>query len=382
MQISILDPGLESLKGHHFDVDLRLCRALAGRGHEVALHGFRELQPELVETTREAGFDVTPTFRAHPYASQPDGETPEAFYRRLVGVTIDDLGTVPSADLWFWPTLTPYQLMAAIWLPAPARQVGAAWFTPRKPHAYGARCWARAARRLADTPSAFTVAVYDELVRDHYRTFSGGLEIEVAPTPHDGAPRARRSAELTRIGFFGHQRRQRGLDLLPQIVDAMLGQGFEVVLQDSGGAIERGQPHPGLTVLPFVADFAREIARCDLVVCPSPWDAYVMNPSGVASECIASGVPVVLPSGCLPADIAARFGCGIFFHDTSAPAVLEAVDDARREFARHAARAEKAALAWRAVNGSDRLAAWIEDKMAPSSATTAGQRVGRGRKRA
>ncbi len=378
MKVSILDPGLAWLKGHHFDVDLRLCRALAQRGHEVSLHGFGEPQPELVEAARAAGFAIAPTFRAHTYATVPEGETPERAYRRLVDATIEDLRTVPTADLWFWPTLTPFQLMAAIWRDVPARQAGAAWFTPRMPHPFGARCWARAARRLAPDPSAFTVAVYDGLVRDHYRTFSGGLPIQVAPTPHDGAPKARRATELKRIGFFGHQRRQRGVNLLPEIVDALLDQGFEVVMQDSGGSLKRTEPHPGLTELGYVADFAVEIGKCDLVVCPSNWADYVMNPSGVVSEAIATGVPVVFPSGCLPADIAARFGCGIFFHDATASAVLEAIEDARRDFASHAARAEAASTAWRAVNGSDRLALWLEKQMALAPAALAAERVGRG----
>ena len=82
--------------------------------------------------------------------------------------------------------------------------------------------------------------------------------------------------------------------------------------------------------------------------------------SGVLSECVATGVPVIAPSGCLPAEGLARLGCGTFFHELSLAGILDAVDEAAQDFPALVARARAAVLLWHAGNGTNRLAAWIE----------------------
>jgi glycosyltransferase involved in cell wall biosynthesis len=367
MRISLLDPGLAQLGGHHFDLDLRLVRALARRGHDVTVHGFVSPSPELAAMAKAAGMALHATFRVHPYHRLPEAQSAIDAYHRLVNVTVEDLAGVPQTDLWIWPTLVPYQFMAAILQARPVRQIGGVWHSPRFPVPIGARCWARAARRVAEAHSPVIVGAYDELLCELYQSFSPGLPIARLPCPHDGAPNDRRPSALRRVGFFGHQRVRRGLDLMPQLVKALLERGFEVLVQDSSGTVHRqGGEDPRLIVLPFVADFPAEIARCDVVIWPSQWEAYVESFSGVVSECIATGVPVIMPSGCLPAKLASRFGCGIFFHEYSCDAILEAVDEAAERFPALVAQAHAAATAWRAVNGTDRLVDWIEAHSAGS----------------
>ena len=159
----------------------------------------------------------------------------------------------------------------------------------------------------------------------------------------------------------------RGLDLLPQLVSDLLERGFEVVVQDSGHAIFRQDDNPRLIVLPFVPDFPAQIARCDLVIWPSRIQAYLQSHSGIVSECIASGVPVILPSGCLPADVAARFETGVHFSEFSREAILEAVNKVQQAYPAVAARARAAATKWHAENGTERLVDWIIDKFGGST---------------
>lgn len=377
MRISLLDPGLQSILGHHFDLDLRLARALECRGYEVSVHGAIDLSPALQAKASVAGLDVRPCFSVSTYQAMP-GESrlrrrlrkllklPSALppaidaYRAWTRRTAEELSDLPDADLWFWPTLAPYQFAAAAMSSRTTRQAGGLWWQPSFPIEIGAHCWNQAARQVAKNGVPFVIGAYDELIASACRSFSPQLDVSRLPCPHDGTLNLRQPKELKRIGFFGHQRPDRGIDLVPGLVNALLDRGFTVVIQDSGLTLCGGTPHPRLEILPFIDDFPAELARCDAVIWPSRWQAYRQSYSGVVAECIASGVPVILPAGCLPANVATRFACGTFFCDYSQEAILEAVEELAAGFTDAWSKARTAADAWRSENGSDRLAHWLD----------------------
>ena len=66
MKIALLDPGLAVLRGHHFDLDLRLLRAMQARGHEVVVHGFAKPTPRMELAASAAGMRLVRTFRVVP----------------------------------------------------------------------------------------------------------------------------------------------------------------------------------------------------------------------------------------------------------------------------------------------------------------------------
>jgi glycosyltransferase involved in cell wall biosynthesis len=358
MKITLLDPGLASPVGHHFDLDLRLTRALIRLGHDVEVHGSANPDQRLLDMANTSGMALHSTFRIHTYAPLPPSQSPLQGYEMMANDTTEDLAKIPHSDLWVWPTFAPYQFAAALSQGSSVRQLGGLWWTPRFPHPFATRSWAKSARRLTQENVSITVGAYDQALCRAYQSFSPGLNVACLPCPHDGIASYRQPSVLRRIGFFGHQRASRGLDLLPQLVAALVQRGFHVTVQDSSHSIRGG--HPRIEVMQYVTDFAAEIARCDMVIWPSRWEAYIDSFSGVVSECIATGVPVMAPSGCMPAEVLSRFGCGTFFHEFSVDAVMEALDLAVPEFALLVTRARKAAQRWHAENGTDRLAIWID----------------------
>lgn len=360
MKITILDPGLASRRGHHFDLDVRLFRILQQRGHEVALHGFINPEPELELAALAAGITLNRTFRVTPYTALPSNQAPHKAYGSLEDQTSQDLEGVEKNGLWFWPTLTPYQLAAGLESGPAVRQVGGTWWLPRAPQAAGASSWANSTKHLVENPGNFLLGAYDELLCQGCRTFSSGLTLHRLPCPHDGAQNERISNEMKVIGFFGHQRHGRGIDVLPSLVDALLHKGFEVVIQDSSGQIRAKSGNSRLRVLEFVEDFPAEIAKCDAIVWPSRWEAYTHSWSGVVSESLATGVPVIVPSGCLPAQMVAAYEAGTFFHEFSTEAILAAVEAAAESYPRLLAAARAAARDWSARNGTLRLVEWLE----------------------
>lgn len=376
MKIHLLDPGLRNLRGHHFDLDVRLARALARRGHEVLICAAHDASGELGARFSRDGNSFLPVFRCPPYfSSEPtrslrvrisdrlagrrpkpaDGVSVEQ-YRQVASLTAEDLARLPPADAWFWPTLSAYQLLAAC-STSRVPQIGGAWWLPPFLHGAAAAVWADSAQRIMRERLSVKVGFYDEELCRRGESFSEGMMLERLPCPHDGADGLRNRGGVRRIGFFGYQRPARGRDLLCELLPILLQRGFEVVVQDSGGGDRYGRQ---AVVLPFIEDFAAELARCDVVIWPSRPDAYSWNLSGVVSECIASGVPVIMPSGCLPADMAARFDCAHYFHQHTCDSVLEALGRMVSDYPATLARCELARLGWRAVNGTDRLAERVE----------------------
>jgi len=200
------------------------------------------------------------------------------------------------------------------------------------------------------------LGAYDRFVADAYRPILAGLAIRRLPVPHDGqhTPPAEK---FRRVGFFGHQRGERGASLIPEIAAALVQRGLKTTIQDSGATIAMKKAHPDISILGYVDDLPVELAACDLIVWPSNPQYYAARSSGIVWEAIASARPVVVPSGCVPAQIAFHDGAATFFHQPTARSVLRAIDEAIANYPVLARRADRQARRWRATEGTARLAA-------------------------
>ena len=319
--IHILDPIIRQFAGHHYEIDSRLARELVGLGHKVTIHGSTLADPELGAALAAAGVGFAPTFRVS--MNDMSWDSPE--YVRFARETNADLEAVPDDGLWLWPTFVPYQFLASVLHPRHPRQLGWLHRHPRSKNPLRPRTWVLAAKLAASAGLPMTLGTFEETLREAVAACSFGVEVELLPIPHSGTPNPRARDGLRRIGFLGQQRSERGIELIEPLVIRLLSMGYEVLLQDANETIRPQTDDPRLTVLGYVPDFPAAIASCDLLVWPSRSDKYRMRISGVVCEAIASGVPVVVPSGCGPATLAERYGCGTFFHEFTVESVLEAI---------------------------------------------------------
>lgn len=161
-----------------------------------------------------------------------------------------------------------------------------------------------------------------------------------------------------RIGFFGSHRSERGLELLPDLVHRLADRGFEVVLQDSEGRFATAAG-PRVSVLGLLPDLAPAMAACDLIVWPSQAQFYQRRQSGILSEALAGGIPVVAPACCRSAELTASFDCGVFFHEYNTEAILQAIAGAEADYERLDANAAAAARVWQRTEGIERTAAAV-----------------------
>jgi hypothetical protein len=155
---------------------------------------------------------------------------------------------------------------------------------------------------------------------------------------------------LKRIGFFGHQREEKGSSIVEPLLSRLVQDGYRITFHNSFHQIESPEI-PGVDLLEFVEDIAASIAECDLVVLPYDVANYRARGSGILMECIALGVPVTAPVGTLPGRIVEQFGLGALFTQTTPAPIYRAIKITERNYALFAANAYAAAGRFSERNG-------------------------------
>jgi hypothetical protein len=353
MRISLLDPGLSSLGGHHLEWDLRIVDELTSLGHEVEVFSSTGVDPKVVELLSGRA-RLSPVFRIGPYAvpGQIDPIAGELFiFRDGASILAEDLGRIGESDLWFWPSLFAPQLYAcSMAVPAPRRISGCIHSEPRFGAENGPMWWRYAFLSAQRANLRANIGVTTPLLQKAYGPLTAAGRIECVPVPHEGAPTGVCKSRLTRIGFFGHQRVEKGAALLPELVSRLLQAGFQVVLHDSGGVV-RVENTPGLTVLDYVPCLAEEIAKCDVVIVPCDPTKYRLMGSGIVWDAIASGVPVMVPSDTAPGQLIEQTGAGKTFDVLSIEGICRAVIDVQQNYEQISMAAFEASRRWHATQG-------------------------------
>jgi hypothetical protein len=353
MKINILDPGLCYRMGHHYDYDLKLLKHYAEAGHDVHAYGHAGISTEVVKDFRRLG-GVTKLFRMHPYNRTEEfdwfaGEMVR--YRRESGIIAEDLHSVRDADIWIWPTIIAQQLNACAMAGTAAPVVGCVYWDPGvESRSVEAMLWRDALLSASDAGLRFTLASVEPELRHRFMPIVANGRFAVIPHPVDGPPIREPRAALRRIGFFGHQRDEKGLQMMQPLLSRLVEDGYAVTFHNSDRDCAMPEV-PGVDMLEYVENIAVPIAGCDLVVLPYEVNRYRARGSGILMECIALGIPVTAPVGTLPGRIIERLGAGPLFTANSANLIYRAIKVTERNYAAYAANAHRAASKFCKRNG-------------------------------
>jgi len=358
MKIHLMDPGLLARAGHHFDLDLKLARWLVQAGHQLHVYAHAQVAAEVLQAFQPVA-QVTPLFRAPTYYDprRYDHSAGELVaYMNHSRVLAQNLQSVPAADAWLWPTITASQLHACA---ATARNVPVAGCVHTEArtllHPHGDMWWRHALLAAHGAGMRLRLGAMEQEMRFDYQPLMEQGVFECWPHYFDGVTAAAPRQQLRRIGFFGHQRSEKGVALIPALVKALAERGFDVVVQDSLQHFGQGLG-PRVTVLGFVENMTESIATCDLVVLPYEPESYRRKASGVLLDALASGVPVVAPFGTLPGRWIDSTGAGTQFIRADAAHILQAVESAHNNFGTIAEAAAQTARDWRSRYGVARFA--------------------------
>ncbi len=356
MRINVFDNGLRQGTGHHFDFCLRLARSLTQRGHTVSVWGARGMPADVTDAFRQAGSEPFALFSHCPHAHDlAIGDTPEALSARSHQAA-QELALAGPADLSLFPTLTALQLAAWCALEHAGPMAGLVHLPPEDEHPLSGRLWVQAVERVRARSLPVTLAAIDPLVAAALREASDAAPVFDWPMPLDGTVKSHYAPQIRDIGFFGHQRMERGITLVPPLTDALLAAGYRVLIHDTLGQFRPRAAIPNLTLLNgFLRDLGSAMAPCDLVVCTMQSALYTRRTSGIASMAVACGVPLVLPAGCLSAARYQALDSVVCYSEPTVPSVLEAIARCQNGCAARGLAARHAAQAWRENQGMEKF---------------------------
>lgn len=358
MKINILDAGIRHKSGHHFDYNLKLSRHLAQIGHDVHVYGYSGMDDEVAEAFALHG-GLTRLFGTYQYcpADEYDWFAPDLVRYHVESAAIaEDLRAVREADFWIWLTLEPQHLNACVARGVRDPMVGCVYWDPGvESRSLAAQLWRDALMAARREQLAFTLASVESEMRHRFTLVRGQVPFVVVPHPVDGPPIPEPKTALKRIGFFGHQRGEKGSDLMAPLIERLIAEGYAVTFQNSNAEFQMPDV-PELELLGYVDDLAEPISRCDLVILPYEIGKYAARGSGILVECLALGVPVSAPVGTLPARTIEQFGLGPLFGAVRPDVIYRAIKSAERTYPALAARSFNVAQQFVRRNGVARFA--------------------------
>jgi len=359
MKINIMDAGLRDKGGHHFDIDRNVVRHLVQAGHDVRIYTFVSALDE-VKDALEVYAPVERILRPFFYV-EPDtvdffaGEL-TMFLRHAEGLA-QDLRNVRDADLWFWPTMAPQDLLACAWVKPEAAVVGCIHEDLGiATRSIGAQAWRYALLEAHRRKLRFTPGSVEPELRFRFMEIVPEGRFIVFPHPFDGEPIEQPKTELKRIGIFGHQRPEKGMNVLAGLMGRLVRDGYNVLFQDSWGH-PKSIDHPNIELLDYVEDLNEPLKSCDLIVLPYDVERYRTHGSGILAHCFILGIPVIGPFATIPGRLIEQYDVGPLFQRNQGPSLYAAVKMAQANYPRYAANAFKLSRHYSKENGSAQFAA-------------------------
>ncbi len=397
MRFIYADPGLATLAGHHFTVCRNIVGALRKRGIATSVAAAAAAQADIL-----AALDAKPLFRHWTY-NLTDGDPISgwlnAFHDGAALTRADFAGLEPLSrdDVVYCASGQAAQVLGLVeWLSALPQERRPAVLMEMM-HTTGIETAAKDGKTRMTLPDPRTDArglLYRfvghrmkslDVSRLRFVSMNRGLvemyslllqkPVSSVGTMPFGAERAVASRAGRRpitLAILGYQWKGKGYAFVPEVLAGLLegNPQLRILVHNGGGADGTEDSQRALLAL---ADKTGRVtvknevvtpegwqdmlATIDLILCPYDPAFYRNNTSGVLTEAIANGIPVVVPAATtLEEDLRAFGGGGTGFSAYTAPAILQATQQALDRFDELAEAAVRGARLWAETEGPDKYA--------------------------
>jgi len=345
-RVVIMDPGLIGVAGHHFSSAKSFIEEAGRLGLEYQLISNLRASDDVQRLGALPRFSVTGYQTSHHWSRESEFEelslSNAVFFHDLRNVR-SELGIGPS-DLVLFPGVTNFLFLAACQFigtfnPSAAPRFALCLLHPPKGFSHTGQSFCESAISFLPEEAARRLVTICETkeVADEYRPLLHSPPI-VAPVPvlqrrFTRDPGRRETGEGTTVSFLGGARPEKGLHLMPRVVELVLAQdpGVQFSIHLMGprtyvdGVREALEPHRRSVkiVEGEVGEdrFVQLLQATDLMILPYDPARYRTRGSGVFSECKSAGIPMVLPRHTAMGAEAADKGLGVTFDDHSAESV-------------------------------------------------------------
>jgi glycosyltransferase involved in cell wall biosynthesis len=373
--VCYIDAAIRNNTGHHANACRRFVNEFARRGFVVDAYGNRSLDPKVGRELR-----AEPLFRHYPYSRLRRN----AYFSYLAERTsfLFDLESAwrrgPYDLVFFYCAMSAQLCAIALWLrrfslaEMPFVVIGFDVPSGSKLNDYWSyqRPFYRKFTKLFRVKylARMLLFTFDQAITGDYAELLD-LPVQTMPSVHAGLhqPRLRKRDRngLINVALLGHQRREKGYHLVPDIARRLIDRRSPVKLllhnsapDDSPISQELRDLASSNANVTFIEESGDQthwqdlLDRSDLVVLPYEPNRYRESGSGVANEAVSDGIPMVVPSGTTMETLAVGYqGCAISFSSWGAEEVTDAIERAVTNFEVLARQAEAGASVWRRNNG-------------------------------
>ena len=364
MKINILDPGLLDCTGHHYDLDCNLANELSRLGCEVSIYANKNFKADV--SAKDIGSPIYSHFNANPYdigMGVVSFAQEAVLFDRHSKSIVKDLNEIRVADMLILPTMDATQLNAIATSGIQLPIAGCFQFDSNScifNISDGTFWWKQAVNNAVRARLKLNIGAFEPFLVEDYSQIFCGYSLNALPIPYDKNPSIRQKNELTKIGFFGDQRVEKGSLLIPRITKLSIDAGFEVVLHDSSKKINKDACGLGVFHLELIKNLASEISKCDLVILPYDPSRYQCRGSAVLLESAASGTPVLAPLGTgMASNIANGVCAGLTFSNFCVEDIFACIVSIKSQFTDIAERAYKIQKNWDQKNGIQNFAKFL-----------------------
>lgn len=394
MRLIYADPALQNDLGHHANSCRHITVEMRSRGIGTAVLAYRDVSEQLRQEVT-----AVPWFRCNTYGGYDRDPICGwlSNFEIIARNTQEDLGRlggVEADDLLYLNSAQPAQFMGVVrWaksLPPEQRPTVVLEFgtdagleareTPEglSFNAMDPRQDARAtlhrytARMLTEEDQSWLrLATFDRQASSIFQMLLD-FPVGTLPLPQRATTpcRDRTGTRPITIGILGHQRLEKGYDLVPELATRLLAERDDIrMLVHNGGpegtvllqqALRQlAAVNPRLMLNEQTADlvlWSQLLDATDLMVCPYRRNRFISSYSAVASEAMSNAIPMVVPAGTTLAGVLEEFGNpGTVFAENTVESVFEGVVEALNTFDDIACKAKQASQKWEQTRGAARL---------------------------
>ena len=376
MKIILLDPGLKHVQGHNYATDLHIAKYFKKNNFNVELLCLKTIDKETEEKFLKNRIKIKKIFDISPYSDVPYRN--EDIFIKSVQITVNNielyLKNNPFPDIAIWaPCNFPLQVFSNLFLKVAKRPfiiLEAAFrsFSDNTIEMYNK--FVEKFRQRKD----ITYLVVENDIKEIFSRFLP-IEIEISPFLSFSKYIKKKDKFLKKIGVFG----------LNKIIKENFSNSFLGLLQQSNLKFEFHDPQDNLkpekqqkylnynikkilntqnfSFFNFTENLNNKIASFDSVLYFFNPIYYQLIPSGIVSETIATGRPIMLPKKNNPANSVEKKKCGVLFQWNDTESLKISIENLIKNYQDINTRSIIASRIWHKSEGINKFCKLIIDKV-------------------